>query len=207
MRVSDHWAASEWLWTPGQSVLTWHFTFEGNREMERLAREVAPILDRAYLDVVPTKWLHLTVQGVGIEDSVSEDDRSRLANEARDQFRDREPVSVTLGPPQLLAGLDQGVIMPAAENDELQVVRYLLQRADANVRGEAAVPDRGRPLNGHVTLAYANSDTEATELGADLVAVSDRKLSVLLQRISLLRLTRRRGLYSWQTLAHVPLSG
>jgi len=207
VRVTDHWAASEWLWAHGQAVLTWHFTFEGNRELGQIVREVAPILDRPYLDVVPAGWLHLTVQGVGVEGSVSEGDRTRIADQARDLLRDQPPVRLTLGPAQLLATLDPGVIMPVATNDELQVVRDLLQRADADVRGEAAVPDWEQKLNGHVTLAYANRYAEADDLRDDLVAISDLKLSVTLGTVSLLRLTQRRGLYSWQALAHVQLTG
>jgi 2'-5' RNA ligase len=199
MRTRDHWAATAHLWTHGDAVLTWHFTFDGQPAVHALARLAAPALAHPFFDVVPPRWLHLTTQGVGLDSDVDVDERTRIVAAATRLLRPVATATVTIGPPRLF---DEGVVLPAEDDGKLQAVRLLLQDADASVRGRDRVPDWRVALWPHVTLAYANAEADAGDL-----VLPGETASITLRDVCLIRLRRSRGLYSWETLATVPLRG
>lgn len=199
LRVRDHWGATDDLWMHGDEVVTWHFTFENHPEVQAFARQVAPVLDRAYLDVVPPQWLHLTTQGVGLRRAVTSAMQDQIVSRAATRLFHRAPLPMTLGPPQQD---DEGVVMAVEDDGRLQQLRFDLQDADAEVRGMDHVPDWRTDFAPHVSLAYANTAADASNL-----ILPDTAMSVTLRTVSLLGLQRTRGLYSWELLARVPLGG
>lgn len=69
--VRDH-----WWWRPGRKpgrrFYTFHFTFERQPAVQHLAAEARGRLSGfPALDLVPSRWLHLTTQGIGFTDEVS----------------------------------------------------------------------------------------------------------------------------------------
>jgi 2'-5' RNA ligase superfamily len=196
-RTRDHWSATAALWTHGDAVLTWHFTLEDQPEMQDLARMLSPTLERPYLDVVPPQWLHVTTQGVGLCRAVDPSTQARLVAEVEERLRSEAAPNVTVGPPRLF---DEGVGLPVDDGGRLQAIRLILQEADAGVRGIERVPDWRSDFDPHISLAYANSDADA----ADLV-LPDTRVPLTLRTVSLIRLERTRGLYSWQVASRVPI--
>jgi 2'-5' RNA ligase len=193
----DHWTATDPLWQHGDDVLTWHFTFEELPPVQALARRLRPALDLPYLDVVPSQWLHLTTQGVGLSADVRADHQARIVLEAADRLASERPPAATLGRPGLF---EDSVGVPVEDNGRLQTIRLRLQEADAAVRGAGSVPDWRTEFQPHVTLAYANAVADA----ADLI-LPDTSVAVTFQEVSLIRLHRTRGLYSWDVLGRVPI--
>jgi len=70
-RMRDHW----WWrpgWRAGRRLYTWHLTFEGHHDLHRLVGTYQDCLDVPELDLVPLEGLHLTMQGVGFTDQLSQ---------------------------------------------------------------------------------------------------------------------------------------
>ncbi len=107
MRMRDH-----WWWRPGWHVgrraYTFHITFDddtavdGIAELRRLASEYQRALTTLPgLDMVPLRWLHLTMQNVGFTDEVSEADARAVLAAARDRCSGLPPFELTLGQAQV----------------------------------------------------------------------------------------------------------
>ena len=65
-----------WWWRPGWKVgrrfWTWHYTFETCPALHELVAAYQGLLEELpTLDLIPQRWLHLTVQGLGFVDGQS----------------------------------------------------------------------------------------------------------------------------------------
>ena len=178
MKLLDHFAATEHLWTPGEEKLAWHVLPEGQLDM--LADWLAPALERPYLAPVPKEWLHLTV---GAPEA---GDLDEVVARAAERVARLEAFSALAGPVRVV---DQGFSADVQPLDELTALR------------DAVTGDRDA-FWPHITFAYAIEDgAEAEELE---VLASD---AFLVEAVSLIRLRRQRGLYTWDVVARVPLTG
>ncbi|WP_131738393.1 hypothetical protein [Actinomadura roseirufa] len=53
-------------------MYTWHFTFDGQRDLHRLVLAYqGRLANVAGLDPIPLEWLHLTTQGLAFADEIS----------------------------------------------------------------------------------------------------------------------------------------
>src|SRR5687767_5412913 len=70
-------------WRPGRRFYTWHLTFEDQDDVHSLVMEYQSALRNVVgLDFVPPQWLHITMQGVGFVDEVSNTDIAAIADAA-----------------------------------------------------------------------------------------------------------------------------
>src|SRR5262249_4986867 len=70
-------------WRPGRHFYTWHLTFDHAHDLHALVDTYQRRLaDLPGLDLIPRPWLHLTLQGVGFVDEVTEQDARRIAQAA-----------------------------------------------------------------------------------------------------------------------------
>ena len=83
-------------------MYTFHVTFEDQPVVQELAAEARERLAGLDgLDLVPGRWLHLTTQGIGFTDEVSEADLAAIASAARGRLSSMAPVLVALAPPRV----------------------------------------------------------------------------------------------------------
>jgi len=77
-QVRDHW----WWrpgWQEGRRFYTFHVTFGQQPGVQQLAKQARDRLKGfPTLDLVPGRWLHLTMQGVGFEGEVSAADLTSI---------------------------------------------------------------------------------------------------------------------------------
>jgi hypothetical protein len=81
MTITDH-----WWWRPGRRRYAWHVTFADIPSVGRLAaraRARARLAGLPGLDLVPARWLHLTMQDVGFTDEVPDADLAAIVAAAR----------------------------------------------------------------------------------------------------------------------------
>ncbi|MEO6086603.1 MAG: 2'-5' RNA ligase family protein [Umezawaea sp.] len=198
-----------WWWRPGwhvgRSGYTWHIIFPTNPAVRDLADAHADLLaELPMLDPVPLPWLHLTTQGVGFTDEVTDDDLARIIAAARDRCAALAPISATFGP----ARWDpQGVFLPVAPAEHLVRVRRTVRAAIADVWSADRVPEAEDDFHPHVTLGYSNSAGPAEPVRAALAAWELPSTTTTLGSVSLLRLHRDHGIYQWTTVADVAFGG
>lgn len=204
-QMRDHW----WWrpgWRAGRRFYTWHLTFDdhhGHRGLRRLIASYQAALDGyAGLDLIPTAWLHLTVQGVGFTDEVDEDDLRRITDAAHARLAALPPLRVSFGPVLVSS---EAIILPAVPPDPVAHIREALRAAIADVWGEDNVPEPADRFRPHVSLAYANRDHPSARAIAALEALRPEPVTVAVEAASLIVLDRDARMYRWRTHASVPI--
>jgi len=204
--MRDHW----WWrpgWRPGRRFYTWHLTFDqasaqGSHALEELVEDYQAHLAVPGLDLVPVQWLHLTMQGLGFTDEISESDVQRIATAAAVRCGDVAPATLTLGP----ATVDpEGILLRVSPAEPAHQVRAALRRAIADVWGADAVPERAEGFTPHVTIAYSNSNGPAGLIAEAVHELGQRSATVTVGAAQLIVLGRDAHLYQWRTYATVPL--
>lgn len=196
-----------WYWRPGwrigRSFYTWHLTFEDAPDLHKLVDQVQAVLDLPGLDLVPREGLHLTMQGVGFTDEVSDADIDAIVQAVTDQCRERRPFELTLGPVDPDA---EGVGLLVTPWEPVEEIRHAIRRAITTVRGTVDEMEDGfRP---HVTLAYSGYDAPATAIRSQLEHLRDRPpVATHVSQIQLIALNRDEKVYRWEVTATVPLTG
>ena len=103
-RMADHW----WWrpgWQPGRRMYTWHFTFDGQPAVHDLAAAYqARLAGLPDLDMIPARWLHLTTQGVGFTDEVTDSETDALLAATEKRLKGFGSQRVTLGPAKVTPG-------------------------------------------------------------------------------------------------------
>jgi hypothetical protein len=199
--VHDH-----WWWRPGWGLgrrsYTFHFTFGLQPAVQGLGAEARDRL-RGFpaLDLVPGQWLHLTTQGIGFADEVSDEDLAAITAAARGRLLVVRPAEVTLSPP---ATGSEGVLSLVGPDGALDPARTALRTAIGDVRGTDSVPE-GAKWSPHVSFAYANADADGAPFSAALAGLAP--VTFTAATAELIRLGRDRRVYEWETVASLPLGG
>jgi 2'-5' RNA ligase len=208
-RMRDHW----WWrpgWQAGRRFYTWHITFDEDTvgqdraALHRLVCDYQAHLGMPGLDLVPLEWLHLTMQGVGFVDEVSDQDIARIAEAARSRCAHLPPVTVALGPARLRP---EAVGLYVVPEEPVGQVRAAIRAAVAEVWGIDRVPELEGGFTPHVSLAYSNMDGPAEPLAAMLAKLPPASVMVTIRAAQLIVLGRDDHVYRWTTRATVPLAG
>jgi 2'-5' RNA ligase len=182
-------------------MFTWYVTFDDQPALRDLAAKVRERLaGLAGLDLVPGQWLHLTTQGIGFTDEVSEADLAAITGAARARLASVSPPEVTIGPARVA---DEGVVCWVGPAGVLDPVRDALRAAIAGIWGPERVPE-GPQWTPHVSMAYSNMTGPAGVVEAALEG-EDTVVAVTVGAVQLIRLGRDQHVYEWETCATVPL--
>jgi hypothetical protein len=195
-----------WWWRPGQRVgrrfYTVHATFAAAVEVQKMAAEARDRLSGIpYLDLIPGRWLHCTMQGVGFADEVSDGDLKAITEAAGARVGLVPPVTMTLRPPEV-AG--EGVTCWASPAHALDQVRDAVRAGIADVWGADRVPESPE-WTAHVSVAYANADGPGVPIKAVLEGMGG--VGATVRAVDLIRLGRDQHVYEWETIASIPLGG
>lgn len=200
-RVRDH-----WWWRPGwhrvRRFYTWHVTFEDADDVHRLVREYQSRLDVPGLDLVPLQWLHLTMQGVGFTDEVTEREADEVVRAAHGRCARLSPFTLTLGP----ARVDpEAIMLEAAPGEPVRQLRDSLRVAIADTWGPDSVPESAEGFTPHVSLAYINTEGSASPLIDAVESVGAQPAQITIRAADLIVLDRDARLYRWNRYATAAL--
>jgi 2'-5' RNA ligase len=196
---------NHWWWRPGwhvgRSFYTWHLTVGDDPEVRQLAADYAELLGKLpMLDPVPTRWLHLTTQGVGFTDEVDQADLERIITATRARCAGLAPITVMLGP----ARFDpEGFYLPVTPLDPLVELRDALRDAIGDVWGSENVPESAAGFRPHVTLGYSNSAGPAEPISEAFSGYPQHAALTTITTVSLINLNRDDQEYRWSDVAGV----
>jgi 2'-5' RNA ligase len=186
---------------PGRRVYTFHVTFAGIADMQQLAASARERLaGLPGLDPVPASWLHLTMQGIGFADEISDADLKAIADAARGRLATINPITISVGPPEVA---DEGIACWMRPARALDPVRDEIRAAIGDVWGPASVPE-GAEWTAHVSVAYANADGPGDPYEAALSGLDD-VASFTVDAVDLIKLGRDQHVYEWESIARLPL--
>ncbi|MFC5820993.1 2'-5' RNA ligase family protein [Nonomuraea harbinensis] len=200
--MADHW----WWrpgWRQGRRFYTWHLTFDHAHDVHRLARRYRDGLARVKgLDLVPDRWLHLTMQGLGFVDELAEVDVRAIVDAARARLATVPPFTITLDRPRITP---EAIRWEAHPQQPVVAVRNAIRDAIASVW--PAVPEPAEAFAGHVTIAYSNAQRPPQPVADALDTVQAVPALTLVRKAELIVLGRDRRMYEWEEYATAPLGG
>ena len=200
---------NHWWWRPGWSVgrsfYTWHLTFDGpasaplHQLVGRLHNGLAGVEG---LDLIPQRWLHLTMQGLGFTDEVSDDDVQAITRAATKRLAAVPAFDLTLGP---IEADDEATGLLVRPWTAVAAVRDGIRAAIADVWDE--VPENPQ-FHPHVSIAYSNSDVPTGPIRERVAPLRDIEPVIIpITGAQLIRLNRDNQMYEWETVADVLLGG
>ncbi|MEU0518173.1 2'-5' RNA ligase family protein [Streptosporangium sp. NPDC006007] len=200
-RMADHW----WWrpgWREGRRFYTWHLTFGDAPDVHRIAQQYRKGLSSlAGLDLVPNQWLHLTMQGLGFVDEVTEEDARVIAEAAATRLAKIPAFALELNRPQITSEAIRWEAAPAAPP---AAVRAAIRAAIGDVWSH--VPEKAEGFAPHVTIAYSNAKGPMEPISAALDAVEATPATARIRSAELIVLGRDRRMYEWETFATAPLA-
>ncbi|MFF0579925.1 2'-5' RNA ligase family protein [Streptosporangium saharense] len=181
----------------------WHFPVENQPALHVFAHWIRPALRAVRaLDPIPSQWLHLTTQGVGFADEVSQEDLTAIGDEVAGQLAGFGPITTRLGPLTVDAG---GVHLPADPAAELVRAREAIRAGIGRVWGADRVPEAEQGFCPRVSLAYANIDGEPLGPIRQVLDGYRKSIPVTFDRVSLIDLNRDEGRYRWRIVTTLKL--
>src|SRR6266508_1440965 len=201
-QLRDH-----WWWRPGWRVGTrfyaWHITVDDQPDFHHLAeRYQVELATVDGLDLIPHEWLHLTMQGVGFVEAVSDDALTALLASARTRLAQVGPVTVQFERPVIRP---EAVALPPSPVEPIQRLRAVVRSANADARGDDALPEGAEGYQPHISLAYVSADQPAVNVRRAIERVSADPAKLTVSAVSLIEMHRDRRMYEWQTVKAVPL--
>ena len=136
-------------------MYTWHFTFDGQDALHKLVNAYqARLVGLPGLDPIPRQWLHLTTEGIGFIDEVTDAELDAIIQKSRRRLANVPSVRVTMGP----AAVDPEVVrLEVRPADALTPIRRALRDAIADARGPEQVGESD-DWTPHVSVSYSNSN-------------------------------------------------
>lgn len=198
-----------WWWRPGwhigQRMYTWHITFDGQEALHDIATGYQDALTSlSGLDLIPHKWLHLTMQGIGFTSDVSPNEATAIADAVQRRCAQTAPFPLTFGQPKVDPEAIMFALNPAEPAQEL---RRQVRAGIGDVWGPDRVPEPPEWAP-HVSIAYSNATGPAQPYADALATVTlDAPATVLVKSVELIVLHRDNRMYEWETFATAQLIG
>lgn len=198
---------NHWWWRPGWKVGTrfyaWHITFDQQPAIHELAAAYqAELASVAGLDVIPARWLHLTMQGVGHVEDVSDGQITDLLRAARIRLADLTPSVVRFKKPVIRP---EAIVLPPHPVSPIQAIRGAVRTAIGDTFGAGAVPERATGYQPHVSLAYVSADQPITASLDAINRVHVEPVDATIGAVSLIKMHRDSRMYEWETIETVSL--
>jgi hypothetical protein len=155
--VRNHW----WWrpgWAPGRHFYACHLTLEDQLAVQQLVHDYqAALAGLPGLDLIPARWLHLTMQGIGFTDQISGREIAAVTDALRDHFRTITPPIVTFHQPVVWP---DAITLPAEPADPLRQLRQGAYQVIQAVLGQERMHEPAETIaqyRPHISVAYVNA--------------------------------------------------
>jgi hypothetical protein len=157
------------------------------------------------IDPVPPPWLHLTMQGIGFTNEVSNAELNAVTDGLMKRFARISPPVVTFARPTVQTEAIYLPATPAPPVDELRRTAYSVIEKALGL-GRVSYVNRYRP---HVSIAYISAPGPAMPIIDALrqTAAIDNPVTVTIRAASVLTFHRDNQMYEWTSAVRVPIGG
>jgi 2'-5' RNA ligase len=191
-------------------MCTWHLTFDHATQLHQLVSAYQTALaSLPGLNLVPLRWLHLTVQGVDYADELPTGQLDQVAETVRRELATMPTFTLTFHDAVIR---DEAIALPPAPLDSLHELLTRLRRGISTATGAPAHtgPEQTHGFHPHVTIAYSHTNTPAQPYAEALNTVDTPAATVAITEVALIeqeRLLEPDWLYRWTTHSLAPLRG
>ncbi|HUC23864.1 MAG TPA: 2'-5' RNA ligase family protein [Streptosporangiaceae bacterium] len=193
-------------WTTGRHYYACHLTLDDQPQLrELIARYQQAIEDRPGLDLIPPRWLHITMQGIGFTDEISAAELDSLTDALTQELSKIDPPMVSF---RSLTVDPEAIYLKAHPADALYPLRARMSRAVVSAIGansSAGNMPAPREFNPHVSIAYVNADGQAQPIAEALQAVTATTVTVTIRKASLLEFHRDHRMYEWTSATPIAI--
>jgi 2'-5' RNA ligase superfamily len=199
-QIADHWWPRPG-WRPGRTMYTFHVTFDALPEVGDLAEsDQARLANLPGLDLIPRQWLHLTTQGVAFSDQISAAEVTMVTDAARSRLAAVDAPVITIGPAEVAS---EGIAYHINPVQALDPVRDAIRTAISDALGANRLLE-DQAWTAHISISYANT-TGAADIYEAALAGHGETVTVRVPAAQLILLNRGNHLYTWETVANLPL--
>jgi 2'-5' RNA ligase len=197
--VQNHW----WWrpgWRAGRHFYACHVTFENEPAVRDLAAAYQkPLKTLGGLDLIPPSWLHLTMQGIGFTDEISDSEIAAVTAAISSHLANVPQPMVTFDRPTVQP---EAIYIPSKPANAMNQVRNSVHEAIREVLGPERSPDPDiataiESYRPHMSIAYINSDGPAGSYIEALRETSHDPVSFNLRMVSILTFHRDNRMYEW----------
>jgi 2'-5' RNA ligase len=201
---------NHWWWRPGwragRHFYACHLTMEDQPQVRGLIQAYQEALsDLGNLDIIPQRWLHLTMQGIGFTDEIDPADLAEITKRITEQLRDLTPPTVTFHDPTIRP---EAIIFEAKPAGRVYDLRLAVYQAIAAVLGAerfqepSPEQDQYRP---HVSAAYVNHDGPAQPIIEAVSRVNHSPVTATFHTVPILTFHRDHQMYEWTDARPIPI--
>ncbi|KJK12833.1 hypothetical protein UB45_05850 [Terrabacter sp. 28] len=198
--------ANHWWWRPGWKVGTrfyaWHITLDGQDELHDLVDSYQEAL-RPFptLDPIPREWRHITLQGLGHVQDVSDQQRDDAVQAVAERLARLNPIESTF---QRAAIFREAIALPPSNPSAYARLRDEIRAGVAAAWGWC--PEKADGFRAHASVAYSSGVSRASVLRQALnIAQPEGFAHVQVPGVSLIRMHRDRTMYEWDTIFQLPV--
>jgi 2'-5' RNA ligase len=197
-----------WWWRPGFRVgrrfYTCYVTFEGQDDLHRLVDDYQRTLTTVpYLDLIPRPWRHMTVQGVGFTDEVSNSDINHIAAAAQRHLSQVPAATLTFTQPAI-SHTTEAITLSPEQGHGMHAIRDAIRAGIADVWGDDQVPESDTQYRPHTSAAYANAAGPAQPIRDAIETVTSPPAQATITNVNLIEMHRDNRMYQWTV--HTQLS-
>lgn len=204
-QVRNHW----WWrpgWRAGRHFYACHLTLNDEPQLRALVGQYQDaIAHLSSLDLVPARWLHVTMQGIGFTDEISSADLAAVTGRLGERLRNLRAPVATFQRPTIHP---EAVVLEADPPEPLYQLRLVMYETIASVLGHDKFseprPDPGR-FKPHVSAAYVNSDGPAKPITDAMMNTNPEPVTVTFRQASLLVFHRDHRMYEWTKATPLPI--
>jgi 2'-5' RNA ligase len=196
---------NHWSRPIGPRAYYWYLTFATAPGLHALTAECQRPIAFPYYDLIPPSGLHLTLERIGFESTVTPAQLNAIEAAARRACQVIPPFTITVG---ALGGTRGAIGFSVSPAHPVRELRDALRAATLSAC--PAAPVTPHAVDPHVTIAYANTDDVPA---ADVITAvgklnaSAARAAVAVDEAALVLLERRERSYAWQAVSRVALTG
>ena len=201
---------NHWWWRPGwrtgRHVYACHLTLDNQPQLRALVRQNQDaIAHLPNLDLIPARWLHVTMQGIGFTDEISTADLAAVTGRLGERLRIMKAPVATFERPTIHP---EAVVLEADPPEPLYQLRLAMYETIASVLGPDKFseprPEPGR-FKPHVSAAYVNSDGPVKPIADAIRTINPEPVTATFRQASLLVFHRDHHMYEWTNAAPLPI--
>lgn len=201
---------NHWWWRPGwragRHFYACHLTMEDQPELHGLIQHYQEaVSDLRNLDIIPQRWLHLTMQGIGFTDEVDPADLAEITKRIAEGLCDLTPPTATFHEPTIGP---EAIIFEAQPAEPIYELRLAVYQAVAGVLGierfQEPWPEQDQ-YHPHVSAAYVNHDGPAQPIIDALSRVDHSPVTATFRTVPILTFHRDHQMYEWTAAKPIPI--
>lgn len=201
---------NHWWWRPGwrtgRHYYACHLTLDDQPQLRELvSRYQQAIANRPGLDLIPTQWLHITMQGIGFTDEIRPDELHNLVDALNRELSRIPAPTVSF---HNLTVHPEALYLKARPAEALYPLRARMHWAVASVLGpQSSAESMPSPTQfvPHVSIAYVSADGEAKPIAEALQSVTAAPVTATFGKASLLEFHRDRRMYEWTSATPITI--